>query len=358
MAVMVGGLTGVAGRAYAQAVEQPGPPAGGEFRLGKDGGLTPTAKAPDADAETVAKARTLLAQVNANGGGRYAQQALKILNGFIDRQRLAEVKSSHLPEALLRRGDAQVLLGEEFEALYDYEEVIKIYPGSDQFVLALEREMEIAIRYLNGLRKKGLFGFRFEDGVPVGEELLIRVQERLPGSQLAERAGIELSDYYYRTRDLKMAAESYDVFTRNYPRSEYGQKALLRRIYSNIAQFKGPEYDASALIEAQQLIKRFVRYYPADAEQAGVGDALSARLDESAGAQMLEVGRWYLRRSDPVSARLILKRLFRRHPNTVAARDADKIFEEQGWTREQSEQPAVTPKVIESPKAESKEVAK
>jgi len=306
--------------------------------LTKDGALVPASMNVDADLETIAKAKMLLAQVgtsSAQGGGgtARAQQAMKLLSALIDRQRLAEVKSSQLPEALLRRGDAYVMLGDEFEALYDYEEVIKGYPGSDQFVLALEREMEIAIRYLNGLRKKGMFGLRFEDAVPIGEELLIRVQERLPGSQLAERAGIELSDYYYRIRDLKMASESYDVFNRNYPRSEYRQKALLRRIYANIAQFKGPEYDSSSLIEAQQLIKRFVRLYPADAEQSGIGDALSARLDESAGAQMLEVGRWYISRGNDVSARLTLRRLLRRHPDTVAAQSAIRVFDEKGWDK-------------------------
>ncbi|MEK6701029.1 MAG: outer membrane protein assembly factor BamD [Planctomycetota bacterium] len=293
-----------------------------EYRLEADGRWVPVERTNvSADEQTIARARTLIAD------GK-PLLALSILDAWIERQDTNE--SPLMPEALLRRGDAKVASGDEFEALYDYEDIVKEHVGTPQFPIALEREMEISLRYLNGLRMRWL-GMRLEDATPIGEELLLRVQERLPGSQLAEQACIALADFYYRTRDLKMAAETYDVFLQNYPNSEYRQRAMLRKIYANIAQFKGPAYDASPLSESRQLITRFARLYPAEAERAGVNDALSARLDESAGAQMLEVARWYLRRSDPVSARLTLTRLFAKHPQTVAARNAEAIFVEKGW---------------------------
>ncbi len=293
-----------------------------EYRLEADGRWVPVERTNvSADEQTIARARTLIAD------GK-PLLALSILDAWIERQETNE--SPLMPEALLRRGDAKVASGDEFNALYDYEDIIKEHVGTEQFAIALEREMEISLRYLNGLRKRWL-GMRVEDATPIGEELLLRVQERLPGSQLAEQACIALADFYYRTRDLKMAAETYDVFLQNYPNSEYRQRAMLRKIYANIAQFKGPAYDASPLLESQQLITRFAKLYPAEAERAGVNDALSARLDESAGAQMLEVARWYFRRDDPVSAKLTLTRLLAKHPLTVAARRAEALFVERAW---------------------------
>lgn len=276
---------------------------------------------PGSDAEIMQRARTLLAQ---NRPG----QARRLLDGFLEKNE--RLDNPWLAEAFLLRGDAKTADADEYDALYDYEEVIKSFPGTEQFATAVEREMDIGIRYLNGLKRKFL-GLRIDSAYGVGEELLIRVQERLPGSRLAERAGIELADYYYRRRDLKMAAEAYDVFLRNFPQSQYRQKAMQRRIYSNIGRFKGPSYDASGLVESEILIKNFADVYPADAEAAGLNDGLLARLDESAAAQMLDTARWYLKRGDPVSARLTIRRLLRKHPASVAAVRGLEIAKEREW---------------------------
>lgn len=294
---------------------------GGRYTLDANGQWVPVQDGAAEDA-TIAQAKSLLAQ-------NQPQQALRLLDPWI-KQRLVD-PPPEMAEALLRRGDARVATGDEFQALYDYERIVRFFPASEQFVLALERELEIAVRYLNGLRAKGWFGLRYESAIDIGEELLIRVQERMPGSQLAERAGIELADYYYRIRDLKMAGEAYDIFLRNFPRSEYRQRAELRRIFSKIAQFKGPRYDAQPLREAKERVKQFAKRFPAEAEQTGVSDALATRLDESTAAQMLEVGLWYLKRDNPVSAKLTFRRLLRAHPETVAARRAEDLFRENNW---------------------------
>lgn len=274
---------------------------------------------PGSEEAAIAQARQLIAQ------GKYAQ-AETLLDDFIEEHE----QSGHplLPEAYLRRGDARTAQGDEETALRDdYEQIAKLYPACEQFPLAMERELEIALRYLNGLGTKFL-GMRIGSGTRIAEEALVRVQERLPGSQLAERAGIELADYYYRIRDLAMAATAYDVFLKNHPRSEYRQRAMQRRVLTAIAGFKGPQYDASSLIEAQYLIRQFARDYPAQAQRVGLSDALSARLDESAAAHLLQTARWYVIRKDPVSARLVLRRLVRKHPGTIAAREAEEFLKE------------------------------
>ena len=57
-------------------------------------------------------------------------------------------------------------------------------------------------------------------------------------------------------------------------------------------------------------------------------EALVARLDESAAAAMLTTARWYIKRDDPVSARLTLSRLVRRHPRTGAAQEALAVMQD------------------------------
>jgi outer membrane protein assembly factor BamD (BamD/ComL family) len=150
----------------------------------------------------------------------------------------------------------------------------------------------------------------------------VRIAERLPGSKLAERALLELADYYARVRELRMAVETYDVFVRLFPRSPMRANAMQRRIYATVAQFKGPRYDVRMLKDAQVQIEDFAAEFPAEAQRTGLNDGLVARLDESAATGMLTQAKWYADRDDPVSARLTLVRLVRRHPKTGAAHEA------------------------------------
>lgn len=237
-----------------------------------------------------------------------------------------------VPAALLARGDARSSMGDEFEALYDYEQIIKSFPASAEYPIAVQRELEIGVKYLQGTKRLWWFGLRWLDAEDVGEELLIRVQERLPGSRVAERAGIELADYYYRERELTLASTAYEMFLLNYPMSPYRIKAMQRRIYANIARFKGPRYDASSLSDARILINRFMTLYPAQAQEAGLDEALLTRIDENAGLQMLEIAAWYVGRGDEASARYTLQRLLRRHPQSAAARRALEMIKEKGWS--------------------------
>ena len=279
---------------------------------------------PGSDEAVLAEARQLLAD-------GHPGRARKKLDTWIE----ANDRRSQplLPAALLLRGDAWTADGDEYKALYDYERICREFPSSDVFVKANQRELEIATRYVNGLRRK-TFGIRFESTKGIGEELLVRIQERLPGSRLAEQAAIELADFYYRQRDMKTASEMYAIFLTNYPNSEYRKLAMQRRVYANIAQFKGPEYDASGLVEAKFLIREFQDRFPIDAERTGLGDALAARLDESTAAQQLVSAQWHARTGDAVSARYALRRLVERFPRTVAAAEAVAMAEERGWSLE------------------------
>jgi outer membrane protein assembly factor BamD (BamD/ComL family) len=305
-----------------------------EFRLDAPGNLVAQPAAPmDADEQVIARARQALADGKAG-------QAKSILTPWIKEH----AASTHrlLAAAYLLRGDARVADGNEFKALYDYEAVAKGFPATEEFRRAVERELEIGIKYVYGLNRIWL-GFRWADATDIGEELLIRVQERLPGSDVAERAGIELADYYWRTRELKLASDAYEIFLANFPKSRYAERARQRRIYANIARFKGPDYDATGLADAQVLIRQFADADPAGAQRAGLSDALVARLDESAASQVLEKARWYLGRSDLVSARATLRKVIERHPQTVAAKTALGILQERNWAVERPRTTAAAP---------------
>lgn len=249
-----------------------------------------------------------------------ATRARNLAKAFIERNPL----SRYRPDALLIRGDATRADGDEYEALFDYEEIARRYAGTEVFIPTLERELEIAIAYAGGLKRR-LFGtVRILDSSEDAQELLIRIQERLPGSELAERAGMALSDFYFDRREMMMAAESYRLFLENYPRSPQVTKARLRLIYCSIAGFRGPEYDASGLLEARARLQSLERLQPGLAQQVGASSILG-RIEESEAAKYLNTASWYLEIGDPISAEQAIRRLVRRHPSSIATLEALRI---------------------------------
>lgn len=292
------------------------------YRLDESGRWVPAATPePGSDEATIAEARRALAEDRPSA-------AIIILDRFIEAKDRTD--NPLLPQAYLLRADAVSAAGNEYEALYDYEAVIKQFAGTPEFVTAIERELEIGIRYCNGFNRKWL-GFRWMSADDIGQELLIRVQERLPGSRAAERAGIELADYFYRNHDLKSASDAYDLFLQNYPNSPYRLKAMQRRVYSRIGQYKGPRYDGSPLLDAQVLVRRFMAMYPSKAEESGIDEALLTRIDESAALQLMENAAWYIKSGNGAAARYTLKRLIRQHPETATAQRALDVLIERGW---------------------------
>lgn len=320
MGVCLAGLW-LAGPGVGPALGQEGGPSG-VSTLEPGGGFSePAAPAAGSDEAVIAEARHLIAVER-------FKDAEKALTRFI--KRVERTDNAWLADAYLLRGDAKLGQRDEFDALYDYESVIREFSESPLFVDAVERELDIATMYINGLRRKFL-GLRIEGSRTTGEELLIRVQERLPSSAVAETAAIRLADHYYGRRDMRLAAEMYGIFVKNFPESEHATRARINQIYANIARFKGPRYDSSSLIDARSLIDDFQARYPAEAERAGVTVALESRIDESAAQRMLETAAWYLRRRDEPAAKISLERVIRRHPRSAAAQTALRTLEARGW---------------------------
>ena len=273
------------------------------------------------DAGIMADARKALAENN-------PAKAIRAMDAWIEDHDGTD--NEYLPEAYLIRADAYLAETYEYKSLFDYEHVIRTFPQSPQFLVAVQREYEIGMRYLAGLRKRFL-GIRMANGTEVGIELLIRVQERVPGSQLAEKAAIELADFYYEKREMKLARDSYELYLLNYPQGPNRMHAEKRLIYADVARFKGPRYNAAGLLDARVRIRNFAVRYPIEAERSGVNDGLIARVDESMAAQLLDAARWYTTQKDHTAVRYTLRRLVRRYPQTIAAAQAMEMLDQRGW---------------------------
>lgn len=224
------------------------------------------------------------------------------------------------PEAVLLVADAKVARRNYYKALFDYEKILRLYPGSEQFSIALEREYQIADLFSHGMKRR-LWGMRLVPAESEAEEVFIRIQERAPGSDVGEKASLALADHYFRHAEMANAAEAYDLFLLNYPRSLHREPAMLRLIQANLATFKGPTFDPTGLLDARQRLAMYQKEFPAAAERLGT-PALLIRIDESMARKIYQTAWWYEVRGERVSAVYLHRRLIRDYPSTPAARDA------------------------------------
>jgi len=286
-------------------------PAGAQqrFQLGEEGWQKQATPAPDSPAGQLQAIRRLIVEEK-------PAAAEDRLETWIDEHE----GHARMAEARLLMGDAKAGQRRYYDALHDYELLIRQYPESVQFQDALRREYHIAERFTGGLNRLFL-GMRLLPAKSEGEELLIRIQERAPGSRIGEKASLALADYYYREGEMESAATAYDMFLINYPDSLRREWAMERLIQASLARFQGPPYDATGLLEARQRLATFVEEFPAAAEQIGA-DALRVRIEESLARHDLAAASWHDTRGETLSAVTMYRRLVNEHPQTAAAREA------------------------------------
>ena len=266
---------------------------------------------PGSDEAKIAEARRALAERNF---GRASDLAARFIKTNED--------SLLVADAYLIRGDARMGKHNYYKALFDYEAVARLYPSSEVFVTALERELDIAKLYARGKKRKFL-GLRTIDTSDIAEELFIRVQERMPGSNLAEEAGLELGDFYFRRNDMALAAEAYDLYIENYPKSNDLNKARRRLIAAHLDSYEGPKFDASGLSAARSRLREMKVLEPAAAAEIQA-DARIAGIDEELARKMLETAKWYKKTNDPIAAEVTVRRLVQRYPRSEATQQALK----------------------------------
>jgi len=222
--------------------------------------------------------------------------------------------------------------GDRVWCFYQCDEILENYPDSRMFFQALELQFRVADAFLAGYKKRflGLPVVPMEDAAL---EMLFRIQERAPGSPIAERALLRTCDYYYRTSEFDLAADAYGAFLRIYPRSPEVARARLRQAYANFAQFHGPAYDATPLLDARTQFLAIQSRTPDLAREEGVQQFVE-RIDEHLAAKIRVDADYYIRVNQPKSAVFLYRSLIQRYPNSKDAQAARGLLAKMPkWTQ-------------------------
>ena len=207
--------------------------------------------------------------------------------------------------------------GDRIRAFYHLDELLDLHPDSKLFYPALEKQYEIADRFLRGYKRR-LFGMHLLGAEEEAIDMLFRIQERVPGSPLAERALLRTADFYYHRGQYDLAADAYAAYARGYPRSPVVPRVKLRQAFASLAQFRGRYYDATPLIDARAQLEGIQTAYPDLAEAEGIASVMR-RIDSTLADKLYWTANYYRRTHQPRAAAYHYRFLISRFPTSPEA---------------------------------------
>jgi outer membrane assembly lipoprotein YfiO len=227
-----------------------------------------------------------------------------------------------MDRAIFLLADAYFQRGDRLTSFYQYDELLDKYPDSPLFYRSLERQYVIADDFLRGYKRKFL-GMRIIGADSEAIEMLFRIQQRSPGSPIAEKALLRTADFYFSTRQYDLAGDAYTSYVRQYPRSSVVPQVRLQEAFCSLARFRGLNYDATPLVDARAQLVDIISTYPDLAGQENLPIVIE-RIDTSFARKILVTARYYEHVHDPRGAVYNYRYLIASYPDSPEAREAEQ----------------------------------
>ncbi len=253
--------------------------------------------------------------------GRH-KKAVKAAKKFLKRY----PSSPGREEVMMLAGQGQFERGRYYQAFEWFEKQLIAYPAGQYFQRSLKRQYEIAEAFLTG--KKRIIGPLRLKATGEGLDILFRIAEHAPGSQLAQEALLRIGDYHYARRAWGEATEAYDQFLKLYGKSPHAPHAMLQAARASLSNFRGFAYDDTPLLEAEQRFRFLMERFPRTGEVAGAPKILANIMEMKAHKRYKEA-EFYERTGRRRAAEAAYKRLIAESPISrwayKAQQDLDRL---------------------------------
>lgn len=222
-------------------------------------------------------------------------------------------QSQARPEALFVAANALAEDGNTERAFYYLDELLDTYPDGTLFRPAAIRQYQLAVALL--ARSRPAFSLGTGAGDFEALEMLFRIQQRVPGSDLAESALLLSADHYFARGDYDFAEDAYTVFVESYPRSDEIGRVRLRQAWSNLLQYQGPRYDPTPLLDARA---QFFDLKDAGVRQTPEIERALAYIEEQFAQKAESQAGWYRRTGHRDAAARIMAEAEVRYADVLA----------------------------------------
>jgi outer membrane protein assembly factor BamD (BamD/ComL family) len=229
------------------------------------------------------------------------------------------------PDIMIAEAEARMGRKDYDKAHLKLQEFLNRFNGTPLTPEALRLEFVIAETYLSGTKRK-LWGLPLLSGEDVAFQILDEISVDYPETEVAELAVKTKADYLFKKGEHSLAEMEYSRLLRDFPRSRYRQFAFRRAAEATLASFQGVNYDATALVEAEERFRDYRNAYPGAAEREGV-DLVIEGIRETRAAKEFAIGQYYERTDHLGSAVFQYQLTCEQWPDTLAATRATSRLE-------------------------------
>ncbi|MFO0972924.1 MAG: outer membrane protein assembly factor BamD [Phycisphaerae bacterium] len=227
------------------------------------------------------------------------------------------------PDALLTAGDIELHAADAgqradvWRAHEQYEEILNAHAGAAAFDKALRRELLVAEMFLfKGHKRPILRGMLRVSAEDEALTILDRlINERAPGTLIAEAALLMQADYHYQHGEFEAAEKAYARLSTDFPRGRHLRLAMQRSADAALAGFAGVNFDDAPLLEAEERYRQYAERYEQAAREEGVANQL-ARIRDSRAQKEYTIGQYYDRARQPRAAAFYYRSVVKNWPDT------------------------------------------
>jgi len=201
--------------------------------------------------------------------------------------------SDYAPEGQYLVARCYEAKGKDEKAFKEYQKVLEKQPKFAKYDEILQRQYEIANKYLAGKWFK-LWGFiPISSSMDKTADMYSKIVKNGPYSEVAPQAQLKIGAAREKQKDFELAAKAYETAADRYhDRAKVAAEALYRQGLSYEKQAQTAEYDQSKAGQAIATFTDFMTLYPDDPRTRETGKIIAALRQEQARGN-LEIARFY-----------------------------------------------------------------
>jgi outer membrane protein assembly factor BamD len=222
-------------------------------------------------------------------------------------------KSFEASESQFYLGLIEEEQGNLYESYQAFQKVIDKYPFTARIQEVIEREFNIAERFMSGEKRKALGVALPVDNPAI--EIYTKVIENSTYGPLAPKAQYKLGLILKNLMRYYEAEDAFDKVITNYPNSEWVEASKYQIALCRAAVSKSPDYDQAAAQEAKQKFEEFVQSHP-DAVLSREAEKKISELEEKEAESSYNTARFYEKQKEYSSAKIYYEDIIDNHPDS------------------------------------------
>ena len=223
-------------------------------------------------------------------------------------------KAAEAAESQYYLGLSEEEEGNIYQAYLAYQKVIDKYPFSDRIQEIIQREFNIADRFMEGEKRKAL-GVTLPVENP-SIEIYTKIVENSTFGPMAAKAEYKLGLVLKSLTRFYEAEDAFNKVISTYPDSEWAEPSKFQVASCRDSLSQGVDYDQGATEEAKHKFEEFVKEHPEAVLSKEAEKNIGELREKEAGASF-NIAVFYEKQKQYDSARIYYKDVVDNYPNSA-----------------------------------------